>query len=107
MRLMVLLLSIVWVTSVLAFPSHYPIPDGAIEVNHIRLIDTGGEQDYFKIKLPYLSTLVLEHYRKVFITWRECKHDEKWQSFDDLSGLKPQAIHQLLGIGLTLTIIQL
>ena len=80
----------------IAAETRYPVPDGATSVKHVRLADTAGEQDYFEIKLAYPSTSVLEHYRKVFSHWTQCKPNELWQSFGDLSGPKPRFVHQLL-----------
>jgi hypothetical protein len=82
--------------AVLAAAMQYPIPDGARNQRHLRLFDTGGEQNYFEIVRPYPSTFVLEQYRKVFSRWTECKPAETWQSFGDLSTPKPRFVHQLL-----------
>ena len=80
----------------LGAPMQYPVPDGAQNQRHLRLSDTGGEQDYFEIARPYPSTFVLDHYRKVFSQWKECKSAETWQSFGDLSVPQPRFVHQLL-----------
>ena len=37
----------------------YPVPTGAKDQRHVRLSDTGGEQDFFEITQPYPSTSVL------------------------------------------------
>jgi len=81
----------------LAADLRYPVPPGAKDQRHVRLADTGGEQDYFVVVQPYPSTSVLEHYRKVFARWIECKPAEAgWQSFGDLSAPTPRLVHQLL-----------
>jgi hypothetical protein len=81
----------------LAADLRYPVPPGAKDQHHVRLSDTGGEQDYFAIVQVYPSTSVLDHYRNVFAQWTECKPAEPgWQSFGDVSGTKPRFVHQLL-----------
>ena len=80
----------------IAAPTRYPIPSGATAIRHLRITDTGGEQDYFEIRLEYPSTLILDHYRKVFSRWTECKPPKTWQSFGDITGPSPRFIHQLL-----------
>ena len=73
----------------------YPLPEGAQHRQHLRLANM-GEQDYFEIDRPYPSTFVLDHYRKVFRRWTECKLDDTWRSFGDVSGSNPRFIHQLV-----------
>jgi hypothetical protein len=48
--------------STYALATFYPTPNDAYEVGHVRLSDSGGKQDYFKMKLPYPSKKVLSHY---------------------------------------------
>ena len=96
MRILLLIVLVLLNEGLSAAPSRYPVPNGAIEVQHVRLADTGGEQDFFKIELKYPSTSVLDHYRNVFSRWGECKPKGAWQSFGDLTGNKPLFVHQLL-----------
>lgn len=81
--------------SSVAAEERYSMPQGAQHQQHVRLSNM-GEQDYFEISRPYPSTYVLDHYRKVFKRWTECKPEETWRSFGDVSGSKPRFIHQLV-----------
>lgn len=76
--------------------TRYPLPKGAMDVKNVRLVDTGGEQDFFDVRLPYPSPRVLNHYRKVFGSWVECRHRSLWESFADRTSPRPRYVNQLL-----------
>ena len=78
----------------IADETRYPVPKGAIDVKHVRLADNGGEQDYFDVRLGYPSTRVVDHYRKVFKSWIECKPSNEWALFSDRRGSNPIFVHQ-------------
>ena len=80
----------------IADATRYPVPKGAMDVKHVRLADTGGEQDYFDVRLAYPSTRVLNHYRKVFENWIECRNRSVWESFGERTGPHPRFVNQLL-----------
>lgn len=74
----------------------FPTLKEAYEIKHVRLSDSGGRQDYFKVRLPYPSTKVLVHYQEVFSKWIECGYPGDWEALEDYSRKPPQQIHQLL-----------
>ena len=78
----------------IADATRYPVPKGAIDVKHVRFTDSGGEQDYFDVRLAYPSTRIVNHYRKVFESWIECRPSKEWISFRDRRGPRPIFVHQ-------------
>ena len=96
-RLVIVLLLFVAADCSYAAEPRYPTPPGARDARHVRLADTGGEQDFFVVSERYPSTAVLERYRKVFSQWTECKPaGGTWQSFGAVSGANPRFVHQIL-----------
>jgi hypothetical protein len=79
-----------------AVSTRYPVPNGAIDPKHVTLSGGASEQDYFAIKLAYPSIAVLDHYKRVFKGWTECKPRNTWESFGDISVPEPRFIHQLM-----------
>ena len=77
----------------IADATRYPLPKGAVDAKHVRL-GNGGEQDYFDVRLAYPSTRIVNHYRKVFESWIECKPSNVWISFRDRRGSRPLFVHQ-------------
>jgi hypothetical protein len=74
----------------------YSLPPNALEARHIKLSDTGDEQDYFFVEEAYPSTRVLDHYRTLFAGWTECTGpNPEWESFADSATGKLRYVRQL------------
>ena len=64
----------------------FPVPPGAEKADHVVLSPRIAEQDYFWMKAEYPLTPALEHYAKLFTTWRQCGAPEKgWDGYGDVS----------------------
>lgn len=64
-------------------------------VGHFQLADTGGQEDFFYARLPYPPVQIVNHYRKVFGNWIECRPRSAWRSFHDRKEGHPTFVHQL------------
>ena len=72
----------------------FPVPPGAEMPAHVVLSPRIAEQDYFWMKAEYPATPALEHYAKLFASWRQCGSPEKgWDGYGDLSDGQNRYLH--------------
>ena len=75
----------------------YPVPERALDVEHVVLQPGIIEQDHFFLSEKYPGASAVDHYRKVFSKWRLCFWDDRgWSSFGDASGRERRFIHQFV-----------
>jgi hypothetical protein len=74
----------------------FPAPKTAIEPSHV-VITPVSEQDHYWLNEKYPASTALEHYKRVFASWRPCYGRERgWESFGDRTTDQPTYVHQLL-----------
>src|SRR6266567_4054206 len=75
----------------------FPVPPGAEKPDHVVLSPRIVEQDYFWMKAEYPATPALEHYVKIFATWRQCGTPEKgWDGYGDESNGQNRYLHNFV-----------
>ena len=72
----------------------FPTPRNAEQRGHAVIQRSVAEQDYYFVNADFPSTVVLDHYNKVFAKWVPCKTPEAgWVSYGDLSSGPGRFIH--------------
>ena len=85
----------------LAASTSYPVPQGAFDVGHSSISPGRIGEDRFSIRLAFPSTDVIEHYRRYFSRFIECRgRGTAWEAGPDPS-TPPKFIHQLVKIWVT------
>ena len=95
--------SIIWVLALLqgsaafAAATTYPVPEGGYNVGHASIRPGRTEQDHFLIKLAFPSTAVIDHYRRYFSGFIECRgRGAWWEAGPDPSAHPPKFMHQMV-----------